>query len=692
MRNNQPVTQTEYLLHDGAAIISRTDRKGQITACNEEFVEAAGFTREELIGAPHNLVRHPDMPIEAFRDLWATLKKGRPWSGMVKNRRKNGDHYWVRASVAPLPDDSGYSSVRTRPSREEVAAAEALYARMRGDPGIRLSQGQVRTRRSRLRLPGMRVASRLWLMVLIPLLTIAVVAGDGLFDLRHANNALATIYEDRLVPIDRLAEINDLNQMSLIDLLLAEQEAADKAALARHRAAINENKAGIAKAWQSYLATDVTPDEKPLADAHLTQRDAMWALIEQGMGQIEAGSIDAARKTIHEDLQAQRMVQEDSIDRLKTFQVSASTESYEASKRSFTSSMVRAIALIVLGGGLTLAIALANQRHILRNLHAARHATRAIARGNLTATLPPGSNDELGEMISDVAIMRNSLHELIATIRQNAEALNQASSELAAAAGRSAEVSQSQSSTASGMAAAVEELSVSIDMVEDRANLASGATQEASESSSEGGRVIGEASSEMQRIAAAINTAAGSIGELEQLSRQISGIVGVIREVSDQTNLLALNAAIEAARAGEQGRGFAVVADEVRKLAERTGKATGEIGGMISQIQQCTERAVQEMNSSVTQAASGVDLARQAGQSITGILDGSQRVLAAVNDISHALREQAAAAREITKQVEFVARNAETGSTAATLVAESARHLEQLAAQTHALTEQFRIA
>lgn len=124
MRNNQPITSQHHIRAD-AAFITHTDAKGRITWANDEFVEASGFTREELVGQSHNIVRHPDMPSEAFRDLWATLKRGRPWTGLVKNRRKNGDHYWVRANVSPSAE--GYTSVRAKPTRQDVDAAEALY-------------------------------------------------------------------------------------------------------------------------------------------------------------------------------------------------------------------------------------------------------------------------------------------------------------------------------------------------------------------------------------------------------------------------------------------------------------------------------------------------------------------------------------------------------------------------------------
>jgi aerotaxis receptor len=134
MRNNQPVTQNEFDFSDTLSIVSKTDTKGRITYVNPAFVEVSGFTEEELVGKPHNLVRHPDMPPEAFADLWQTLHEGTPWTGLVKNRRKNGDHYWVVANVTPVRDNGrvvGYMSVRTKPSREQVRAAEEIYRGIR---------------------------------------------------------------------------------------------------------------------------------------------------------------------------------------------------------------------------------------------------------------------------------------------------------------------------------------------------------------------------------------------------------------------------------------------------------------------------------------------------------------------------------------------------------------------------------
>ena len=122
MRNNQPVTEVERSYSDTIAIISHTDEKGRITFVNDDFVEISGYTADELIGQPHNILRHPDMPAEAFRDLWATVKTGRPWAGVVKNRCKNGDHYWVLAHVTPSYNADGqlqgFHSNRRVPNRK----------------------------------------------------------------------------------------------------------------------------------------------------------------------------------------------------------------------------------------------------------------------------------------------------------------------------------------------------------------------------------------------------------------------------------------------------------------------------------------------------------------------------------------------------------------------------------------------
>ncbi|MCW5654253.1 PAS domain-containing methyl-accepting chemotaxis protein [Hydrogenophaga sp.] len=190
MRVNNPVTQREFEFPDNATLMSTTDTQSHIAYANAAFVEVSGFTLEEIQGQPHNLVRHPDMPREAFADMWATLKGGEPWTALVKNRRKNGDHYWVRANAVPVIRQGrhqGYMSVRTKASREEIAAAERLYADMReGRAGhLRLHKGLLlRTGLAGLRsvFKTMRVRSRIRLplaVLLVALLGGAAALGLG---------------------------------------------------------------------------------------------------------------------------------------------------------------------------------------------------------------------------------------------------------------------------------------------------------------------------------------------------------------------------------------------------------------------------------------------------------------------------------------------------------------------------------
>ncbi|WP_247421790.1 PAS domain-containing methyl-accepting chemotaxis protein [Ralstonia pseudosolanacearum] len=189
MRVNEPVTQREYDFPDNATLMSTTDPQSYIAYANAAFVDVSGFSREEIEGQPHNIVRHPDMPPEAFADMWATLKGGEPWSALVKNRRKNGDHYWVRANATPVVRNgrpAGYMSVRTKPTRDEVAAAEALYRDFRaGRAGSRTFHKGLIVRtglmawRSVFQVMPVRWRIRLAFMVLLPL-TLGVAWGAGL--------------------------------------------------------------------------------------------------------------------------------------------------------------------------------------------------------------------------------------------------------------------------------------------------------------------------------------------------------------------------------------------------------------------------------------------------------------------------------------------------------------------------------
>ena len=185
MRLNLPVTQNNYDYPGDELLVSSTNTKGEITHCNAAFVRVSGYAMQELLGQPHNLIRHPDVPPEAFKDMWRTIGKGMPWTGLVKNRRKNGDHYWVRANITPIMDGGkprGYLSVRTKPAAIEVAQAEALYAQMRtsaqqGRTFVEIVGGKIyavgwRGKLQRLREISATTRMALWLLALVAMATL----------------------------------------------------------------------------------------------------------------------------------------------------------------------------------------------------------------------------------------------------------------------------------------------------------------------------------------------------------------------------------------------------------------------------------------------------------------------------------------------------------------------------------------
>ncbi|MDH2051825.1 methyl-accepting chemotaxis protein [Achromobacter marplatensis] len=196
MRNNQPVYDKEYTLHDEQYLISRTDARGRIIYANPAFVEVSGFSREELLGAAHNIVRHPDMPEAAFEDLWRTIQRGASWTGVVKNRRKDGGYYWVLANVTPIIERGEtvcYASVRVKPTQAQIDAADKLYRRLRDGTarGVRLVRGQARptgiagilARGKLWRLTGVRSRMLAWAMLASTLFLVAAgVALYGMFD------------------------------------------------------------------------------------------------------------------------------------------------------------------------------------------------------------------------------------------------------------------------------------------------------------------------------------------------------------------------------------------------------------------------------------------------------------------------------------------------------------------------------
>ena len=321
---------------------------------------------------------------------------------------------------------------------------------------------------------------------------------------------------------------------------------------------------------------------------------------------------------------------------------------------------------------------------------AAAEAAARIAAGDLAAPVPTRAGDE-ASMMAAIARMREALRQIVSEILGSAAGLNAAAEELVAMSVRVSDGVGQQNDATASIAATLEEITVSIRHVADSAQLANEMARSAGGLSDEGNRSVGEVVDAMQRSAESVNQSATMIDRLGEESRKITAIVNVIKEIADQTNLLALNAAIEAARAGEAGRGFAVVADEVRKLAERTSSSTQEITTMINDIQSSTSAAITGIEDGAMRVNGSVERAVEAGESMRSINSATTRVVNAVSDISLALTEQSSASEIISRNVEQVANMNESNTAAVRTVVDEAHQLQNLAAQLKQTVSRFRV-
>lgn len=486
MRKNLPVTQREVTYSDSTTLTSATDPAGRITYINKDFLKISGFSETELLQKSHNIVRHPDMPPSAFEDLWQTIKSGSSWMGIVKNRCKNGDHYWVDAFVTPRFEQGkiiGYESVRVKPDPACVDRANKVYGKLNasrksGSWGDRFSLSAKLT--FGFGLLQSLIAAGLYLSGKIDPELVALVVGGGLM---------------------------------------------------------------AAYIWTRLLL-------KPLADAA-----------------VEAGKI----------------IENPVMQQIYT------NDGGEV-------------------GQLLLAIKLlkAKSRTILRRLTQATEPLAGKANSSYEAVIQVSS--AMNRQLREVEQVVTAMHQMSITV-------NEVAKNTANVANAASDVNRQSKET--------------LLRVNDTVEL-------------------------IAQLVAAVNQAEAVIDVLSEHSNSIGKVLDVIKGIAEQTNLLALNAAIEAARAGEQGRGFAVVADEVRTLASRTQQSTEEIHKMIDALQAGVKDAVREMSNVKGMAASGAEH----GKSSTELLNDTVKSVSFINDmviqIASAAEQQHAVSEEISRTVQAV--------------------------------------
>lgn len=360
--------------------------------------------------------------------------------------------------------------------------------------------------------------------------------------------------------------------------------------------------------------------------------------------------------------------------------------------QAYWDNVLRFILIGVVIFSIIITIAVIMSRRINRSLSSIQKAVSHIE-GDLDFTIRAEvtGRDEIAEVSTALNRLLDKLRNRLSLIAESTHKITDSSAQMATAAAQVAIASEQQSDSASCMVASIEEMTASINHASDRSTEAHALSQESGNLADSSVEVIGQTVSDINTIANSVNHVSTCLQELESHSNRISRIVSVITEVTEQTNLLALNAAIEAARAGEQGRGFAVVADEVRKLAERTVVSTKEIASMIDSIRNVSTNAVERMEQTMNLVETGVHRAGNASLVIQEIGGHNVRAMTMVDEITTAIREQSEASKSIAGNVEKIAEMAEESSAAAQNSAISARDLAQLAKNMNGIINNFRL-
>ena len=330
-------------------------------------------------------------------------------------------------------------------------------------------------------------------------------------------------------------------------------------------------------------------------------------------------------------------------------------------------------------------------RQITRPLQDTLNAVQRIAEGDLTASVQVDRRDEMGQLQQGIQHMATTLRELIGGIRDGVGQIASAAEELSAVTEQTRAGANSQKSETDQVATAMHEMSATVQEVARNAEQASQAANEADGQARLGDQVVGEVIAQIERLAAEVSRSSEAMNGLQQESNKIGSVMDVIKAVAEQTNLLALNAAIEAARAGEAGRGFAVVADEVRGLAQRTQKSTEEIEALIAGLQNGTKQVAAAMRSSCSLTDSSVELTRKAGNSLGNITQAVSNIQSMNLQIAAAAEEQSAVAEEISRSILSVRDISEQTATASNETAASSAELARLGSQLQALVSRFRV-
>lgn len=519
MKVNLPITNEEYVLPPEHSLISSTNAKGVITDCNKDFELASGFSREELIGKAHNIVRHPDMPPAAFSNMWSRLKEGKAWMGLVKNRRKNGGFYWVNAFVTPVFENNeivGYESVRVAPKREDIERAEKVYSRIQKNKRVNSLKGFL-THYGLKSLP-----------IVLPSFPLAAV----LYAFYDVNASLMVIVSSIFAAV--------------ITYLQFRRE------------------------WNSILVLN----EKAFTDNTIA--------------------------STYYDTKGRRA----------------------SAKLAYECEMAKCRTVLT------------RTTHAMGNLYSVSNDTRKEAE----------------------------------TARKFVHQQNMATQEISVAV--------------SELSEAIREIARNIDGNNKNAN-------SALEKINEGNKFADSALKSIDTLNESVTESANIIAELEGSTQDITESADLISSIADQTNLLALNAAIEAARAGDHGRGFSVVADEVRNLANKTAESTQRIIAIIQKLNDKTKSAVEQSTQGKIAMTESLDTVNKTKESLSDIQGSIDGIVSMSLSMSAAVEQQGVVAERVSERVKEISDLCQASDEAAGKSLDASISLDSTVEQLSSIVERF---
>ncbi|MBZ0105163.1 MAG: methyl-accepting chemotaxis protein [Sulfuricella denitrificans] len=527
----------------------------------------------------------------------------------------------------------------------------------------------------------MKIRTKLYLLVTFACLALAGVSIGELSALYHSKNALQQVYEEHLLAINQLNEIRNQQMLIRMELVGARLES-DAFEVMAHTDNVTSHIFKTDNLIKDYADKQMQAEEKKLYEDFIAARmnfgkNGVLPMVDLLQGQ----HYDKADKLRREVLIPAYTKASDAIDALIGHQVSEAKKSYDHVSQLSKTVMISTIVAII-GGVLLIGLfGVLIARSIGKNVSQLQQATSRLADGELATRIQLSNEDELGIIARSFNKMAEELSGLISQTRLSADHVNKACVAVTGMTDQVSTSSQTQTDQAAIAAQSINQLNEIVKEVATRASEAVTTAEEASQVSNEGQRIVGNSVAGINAVARTIVESAKTIEALGQQSEEIGKILQVIRDIAEQTNLLALNAAIEAARAGEQGRGFAVVADEVRKLAERTAGATTEISAIIEAIQNGTQQAVNAMKSGEEQVGKSVSLANQSGESLARIGDSVNAVLQVIQQIAQAMEAEKSTSEEISLRMDKIAQTALDNNATIAEAAAEFHQMQNLAGQ-----------